>query len=93
MATGLSKGGISLRFINYQKDSEFDNLSRLEDIERSLSEANPPRGLTPIGTRLLEKIIEPILEKAEEGILSRPVMVFIITDGEVFLGMKAQILD
>jgi hypothetical protein len=82
VASRLNDVGVSLRFINYTKDGEFDRISTTENIEKTL-EMVAPRGATPIGTVLRKKIVDPILEKARAGKLVTPVLVVIITDGEV----------
>jgi hypothetical protein len=91
VATKLNEAGISLRFINYSRDGKFNDLSQSKEIERKLKLV-APGGTTKIGTMLQSKIIEPILEKAKAGTLDAPVLVVIITDGEVRIpsGCKLQ---
>ena len=84
-ATVLSEDGISIRFLNYEKDknSEFDNLTRVSDIDETFARIQCV-GDTKLGTILNTKIVEPmILSKAREKTLRKPVIVVIITDGEV----------
>ncbi|KAI5793362.1 hypothetical protein FPQ18DRAFT_258461 [Pyronema domesticum] len=81
VATKLNECGISLRFINYTQDQEFNKISEAKDADRKLA-AVKPRGTTKIGTVLRTKIINPVLEKARTGKLVMPVLVVIITDGE-----------
>jgi hypothetical protein len=82
VATTLNEAGISLRFINYSRDGKFDDISQPKEVERTLRMV-APGGTTKIGTILRNKIIDPILEKARAGTLDAPVLVVIITDGEV----------
>jgi hypothetical protein len=83
-ATILNPQGISIRFLNHEGDGSghFDRLRTVEDIKKM---ANVPcSGSTRLGGVLNEKIVTPmILEKAAKGALKKPVIVVIITDGEV----------
>ena len=84
-ATVLSEDGISIRFLNYDddKNSEFDNLTIVSDIEEKFARIQCV-GDTKLGTILNAKIVEPmILSKAREKTLRKPVIVVIITDGDV----------
>jgi len=84
-ATVLSEDGISIRFLNYDGDnnSEFDNLAKVKDIDKKFARIQCV-GSTKLGTILNNKIVEPmILSKAREKTLRKPVIVVIITDGEV----------
>lgn len=84
-ATILSPDGISLRLLNYNEDEKgnFDHLTTVKDIAKRLEKIQCV-GDTKLGTILEQKIIKPmILDKVRKGTLKKPVIVVIITDGEV----------
>lgn len=84
-ATILSPDGISVRMLNYSGDELglWDNLKTVADVKDRMDKIDYTGG-TPLGTRLSSKILEPmILSKAKSGSLRKPVIVVIITDGEV----------
>jgi hypothetical protein len=63
----------------------FDHLTTVKSITEKLEKIQCT-GDTKLGTILGKKIITPmILEKAGTGILKKPVIVVIITDGKVSL--------
>lgn len=84
IATKLLENKVYLRFINYELDGSgnFDNIDPryigglIDDVGVS--------GGTQIGTNLARKIVNRLIEelKSPSG-LDRPVVVTIITDGEV----------
>jgi pyocin large subunit-like protein len=75
--------GMSMRFINYNYDGHFNNLRDTEEIGR-IVDAMEPEGGTRLGNVLDEKIVQPmIVRKAIDGNFDQPVIVLIITDGEV----------
>jgi hypothetical protein len=83
-ATILSSSGISIRMLNYKGDGNgsWDHLSTVDDVIRKMDKVWYIGG-TPLGTRLWEKILGPlIIDKASLGKLEKPVIVVIITDGE-----------
>jgi hypothetical protein len=83
-ATILNPDGISIRLLNYVGDEngQFDHLRTVEDVKK-LARV-PCEGDTRLGQVLNKKIVKPmILEKAVNGTLRKPVIVVIITDGEV----------
>jgi len=82
VATRLNEAGVSLRFINYNLDKNFDDLTTPKQVQSALRMVQPA-GTTRIGTVLKHKIVKPILTKARAGTLQSPVLVVIITDGEV----------
>ncbi|KAL8366648.1 hypothetical protein RB595_010488 [Gaeumannomyces hyphopodioides] len=72
--------GVALRFINQRTADESANLD-LEALGRGF-ESISPRGDTPIGTTLRERILEPlVLQPLAEGRFKRPLLVSILTDG------------
>ncbi|KAI0411375.1 hypothetical protein F5X98DRAFT_383817 [Xylaria grammica] len=82
IANILTPTGISLRFLNYDKDGngDFDGLF-MEDVERKFKEVGFKTG-SRLGTVLRDKIVEPIIAKAQSRTLEKPVLVLIITDGK-----------
>ena len=84
-ATILSTEGISIRFLNYNGDGngDFDNLRTVQSIAEKIENIQCSRD-TQLGTILEKKIVKPmILDKAFAGKLKKPIIVGIITDGEV----------
>ena len=81
LATGISGSGISLKFLNSKKDFMFDNLTDINKLEEALAEVQPG-GITKVGLALKEKVMIPMLKKADEKTLERPLLIVIITDGE-----------
>ena len=80
--TLLSPAGISIRVLHSNQDAAWNGLKSNEVTQR-MSEVKY-EGDTPLGTKLWRKILKPmILDKAERGELKKPVMVIVITDGEV----------
>lgn len=82
--TVLNPDGISVRLLNYVGDEngQFDRLRTVEDIKK-LANVNCS-GDTRLGEILNRKIVKPmILDKAKKGTFKKPVIVVIITDGEV----------
>jgi hypothetical protein len=83
IATILEPSGIAVRFLNYNSDRKFDNLVSIEDIQAKV-EAVKFEGCTKLGTVLDRKIVQPmIIRKAISKSFEKPVIVVIITDGEV----------
>jgi hypothetical protein len=81
-ATQLEPSGISIRFLNYDQDTNFDNLTDLNDIECKTKKIFY-NGDTRLGQKLQSKVISPIVKKAKANVLRKPVIVALITDGEV----------
>ncbi len=87
-ATILTPEGISVRFLNHRDDNngQFDNLKTVEEIERQIATVEF-NGDTRLGEHLDSKIVQPmIIQKAAAETLTKPVIVVLITDGEVSLG-------
>jgi len=59
----------------------FDNLTDINKLEEALAEVQPG-GITKVGLALKEKVMIPMLKKADEKTLERPLLIVIITDGE-----------
>jgi hypothetical protein len=84
-ATLLCPDGISVRVLNYDEDTDgrWDNLKTVGEVTRKTNTI-PLRGETHLGTVVHKKILKPmILSKAKLRSLKKPVIVHIITDGEV----------
>ena len=77
--------GISIRFLNFDKDEggNFDNLSDLDDIDRKVKMADYHGPYTRLGQELDLKVVQYIMTKAISNNLKKPVIVAVITDGEV----------
>lgn len=83
--------GISIRFMNdwipeKQRDGleprDFDGI-RSEQMIQLIVDRLPFKGLTPLGTQLRAKVLEPmVLGPARNGQLPKPVLVITITDGQ-----------
>jgi hypothetical protein len=93
LATTLSLDGISVRTLHYDgdMDGQWDNLQTAEDIKIRMDKVVCD-GRTPLGTILSRKVLEPmVLNKARHGLLKKPVIVIIITDGEESCGLDASV--
>lgn len=72
--------GIQVRFMN--SDVQGNNI-RTEQDAAQLIDRVPPKGLTPMGTSLRNKVIDPlVLGPARTGHLRKPVLIITITDGQ-----------
>ncbi|KAI9861884.1 MAG: hypothetical protein M1813_004952 [Trichoglossum hirsutum] len=81
-ATVLEPSGITVRFVNHDEDSTFDNMVDVGDIIAKVRKVDF-RGDTKLGTMLDRKVVQPmIIQRAKERTLKKPVIVVIITDGE-----------
>lgn len=81
-ATSLfDQDGFSVRFMN--TDVQGDNIKTEQQANDLISRVRF-EDLTPLATSLKYKILEPFLfEPARRGMLNKPIMVIIITDGRV----------
>lgn len=82
VATLFDDDGISVRFMNGKKDR--DHIVSESDVMRLLMEAKPC-GLTPIGTSLKSKVLDPYLQtlkRPQDRTKLKPLLVITITDGE-----------
>ena len=72
--------GIQIRFMN--SNDHGDNIRNDSQVE-SLVQRIQFKGLTPMGTNLKNKVLEPlVLAPARAGQLKKPVLVITITDGQ-----------
>ncbi|OAL37057.1 hypothetical protein AYO20_03534 [Fonsecaea nubica] len=84
IATLFEDTGISIRFLNYTRDSWLDDLRQPDDIVQKVERVRW-RGITQLGNKLHDKIIRPmIVEKVKRGTFDTPLIVVIITDGEPY---------
>jgi hypothetical protein len=82
-ATKLEPSGISIRFLNFSQDREFNNLNDVEDIVQKVRAVGYD-GPTKLGQTLYFKIVLPmIFQKARQNTFTKPIIVMVITDGEV----------
>ena len=82
IAHTYNRSGISLRFINYSDDAGYNHLpqSRINSTFTNVF----PNGNTKLGTKLMEKVIIPfVIDPARKMELKKPILISIITDGEV----------
>ncbi len=86
IATLLSPDGISVRFLHEDPDNpneQSDNLKTMIQIKYRVGGIVWIGG-TPLGSVLNNKVVEPmILQKARTDQLKKPVIVVVITDGQV----------
>lgn len=72
--------GIEVRWFN--SDKELNNVTDGAAVDAFFA-ANAFGGTTPMGKKLQERVIEPmVLKKITKGRLAKPVLVFVITDGD-----------
>jgi hypothetical protein len=84
-ANKLEPLGLSIRYLNFDQyeDGEFDYLNDLDDIDRKVTMVNSNGRSTRLGVELHQKVVRHIVTKAKTNVLKKPVIVAIITDGEV----------
>lgn len=75
VVTLFDTDGVSVRFLNSNKGK--DNLRTHDDVVKMLNDV-PLSGGTPLGTMFQEKIVNKFISHN----MKKPVLVFIITDGE-----------
>ncbi|KAL2374477.1 hypothetical protein RJ035_007094 [Blastomyces gilchristii] len=79
-ATLFDDDGIQIRFMN--SDLQGDNIRNEQQIEHLISTIKFS-GLTPMGSSLRAKVLEPlVIAPAKAGQLKKPVLVITITDGQ-----------
>ncbi|KAJ5720637.1 uncharacterized protein N7483_008571 [Penicillium malachiteum] len=79
-AATFDQDGVSVRFMNSQERG--DGIRSVDDVNRLVSQVRFS-GLTPLGTGLRSKVIDPmIVAPARAGRLDKPVLVITITDGQ-----------
>ncbi|CAI7606471.1 unnamed protein product [Penicillium bialowiezense] len=79
-ASTFDQDGISVRFMNSSETG--DGIRDAEDVNRLVSRVRFS-GLTPLGTNLKTKVVEPmVVQPARANRLEKPVLVITITDGQ-----------
>ena len=74
--------GISVRCMNTSPNVRLDNIKSEQEVEMLVSSI-PFKGLTPLGTELGKKVLDPlVIELANDRKPHKPVMVITITDGQ-----------
>ncbi|KAF2490146.1 hypothetical protein BU16DRAFT_171837 [Lophium mytilinum] len=81
-ATLFDDDGINIRFMNSNPPEQLCNHIRNEQQVQQLMSNVQFKGLTPMGTKLNEKVIQPILADANRNSLQKPVLVITVTDGQ-----------
>ncbi|KAF1815607.1 hypothetical protein P152DRAFT_190474 [Eremomyces bilateralis CBS 781.70] len=82
-ATLFDDDGVSVRFMNSVPPPQATDGIRSEQQVESLMQSVQFKGLTPMGTELRNKVIEPlVIAKARSGQLRKPVLVIAVTDGQ-----------
>lgn len=80
IASIFDQDGISVRFMNSRESG--DGLRSESDAQNLINRIRFT-GLTPFGTQLKQKVIEPmILQPARSGQLRKPVLIISVTDGQ-----------
>lgn len=83
IATMFDDDGISVRFMNDVpkiNPRELDGIKTEQQVE-DLVRRTDFTGATPMGEKLREKILGPLLERARSRQLNKPILVITITDG------------
>jgi len=79
-ASLFDQDGIEIRFMN--SELQGNNIHNAAEVESLISRVQF-KGLTPMGTQLRNKILEPlVVQKARSNQLRKPVLVITITDGQ-----------
>ena len=83
----FDQSGINIRFLNYANDAsgDFDNMTDPTSISQRVGNVYQTlRGGSQLGGRLYSKIIIPfIYERVKGGRFDKPLVVVLITDGQV----------
>ncbi|EME47508.1 hypothetical protein DOTSEDRAFT_69451 [Dothistroma septosporum NZE10] len=81
-ATLFDDDGIDLRFMNEDfPPHEVSGIRSEQQVEQLLSRKRY-KGLTPFGTELRKKVIDPILVQKLNGQMRKPLLILSITDGQ-----------
>ncbi|KFY61558.1 hypothetical protein V497_02897 [Pseudogymnoascus sp. VKM F-4516 (FW-969)] len=79
-ASLFDSDGIEIRFMN--SDLQGNNIRNEAEVEGLISRVQF-KGLTPMGTQLRNKVLEPlVVQKARSNQLRKPVLIITITDGQ-----------
>lgn len=78
----LALEGISVRFINHPVET-YENIDSVDTLKRLIKRVKY-EGDTQIGRMMKKKILNPmVIEKSRDGPLKTPLLIIVITDGEV----------
>ncbi|KAI9837240.1 MAG: hypothetical protein M1819_000314 [Sarea resinae] len=89
-ASLFDQDGITVRFMNQDLDPDprappersGNNITSEAQVEQMIANTQF-KGLTPMGTSLKNKVLEPfVVQKARAGQLTKPVLVITVTDGQ-----------
>lgn len=81
-ATLFDADGINVRFMNTNLPDNLANHVAQEAQIENLMRGVQFKGLTPMGTSLKKKVIEPLIQQARSGQFRKPVLVITVTDGQ-----------
>lgn len=81
-ATLFDADGINVRFMNTNLPDNLSNHVAQESQIENLMRGVQFKGLTPMGTSLKKKVIEPLIQQARSGQFRKPVLVITVTDGQ-----------
>ena len=78
--------GIQVRFMNWipnpQQQSMLDSIKSEDQVEQLVASV-PFKGLTPMGTQLKAKVVDPlVIGPARAGRLRKPILIITVTDGQ-----------
>ncbi|KAF7712619.1 Transcription factor RfeF [Penicillium ucsense] len=80
VASNFDRDGIEVRFMNSSEEGH--GIKNPDDVERLVSRVRFS-GLTPLGTSLRQKVVDPlVIGPARSGRLQKPVLIITITDGQ-----------
>ena len=96
VATILEPSGIYVRFLKYSRDKDggFDHMTDGTRIARKVGEVYKEENDedAKLGTVLQEKVVQPlVIDKIDKGEFKKPVLVYIIMDGNVSLQTNSSI--
>lgn len=80
VASNFDRDGIEVRFMNSAEEGH--GIKNPDDVERLVSRVRFS-GLTPLGTSLRQKVVDPlVVGPVRSGRLQKPVLIITITDGQ-----------
>ena len=83
MCTAFQDEGIAIRFLNFNRDKDYNGIYHRTQLDKVISNINP-KGKRRLGIVLRNKIVKPlIIQKAKKKSLKRPVLVTLITGAQV----------
>ena len=83
MCTAFQDEGIAIRFLNFNRDKDYNGIYHRTQLDKVISSINP-KGKRRLGTVLRNKIVKLlIIQKGKKKSFKRPVLVTAITGGQV----------